>query len=180
MLELDVSGVEAYATWLEGEVSRIKLEFRQFLRSWALHVHADITSLTPQWSGNLAANWALDVGSVTTAATYFVGPAEDQPYRSGGRGGLGPMYSRGMQPAVGMSLQRAGQARLPALNETLYIHNPVAYAMKVETDTTVPAVRAINRLPRTEAGKIAMVYHAYVKYSVSNPGLFDELRSSPL
>lgn len=178
MLDIDVSGVEAYASWLESEMARIKLEFRQFLRSWALHVHADITSLTPQWSGNLAANWALDAGAATTTATTFVGPDSDQPYK-GGRGG-GPLFSRGMQPAVGISLARAQQVRLPQLNETLFIHNPVAYADAVENDTGPRPIRAINRLPRTEAGKIAMVYHAYVKYSVSNPGLFDELRSSPL
>jgi hypothetical protein len=163
VLEIDTSGVEAYAAWLEQEAARITLDFRQFLHSWALFVHADITSLTPQWSGNLAANWALDVGAETTAATTFAGPAGDQPFK-GGRGG-GPMYSRGMQPAVAISLARARQARLPELSETVYIHNPVEYAEAVENDSGPLRVRAINRLPRTEAGKIAMVLHAYTKYS---------------
>ena len=180
MLDLDTSGVAAYVQWLEAEAARLKLEVRAIFRQWALHIHADITSLTPQWSGNLAANWVLDIGSPRTAARYLAGPAGDQPFAAGGRGGKGGLFSRGMQPAVGISIDRARQVGLPLLSDSLYIHNPVAYAQKVEDDTSQPPIRAINRWPRTESGKVVMVAHAAMKYSVNNPGLFDELRTRAL
>lgn len=176
MLEIDTSGVAAYVKWLDAEAARLKLEVRAIFRQWALHIHADITSLTPQWSGNLAANWALDLGSPTSPAQYLAGPAEDQPFFAGGRGGKGGLFSRGMQPAVGISLERARQVGLPQLGDSLWIHNPVVYAQAVEDDTSEPPIRAINRWPRTESGKVVMVSHAAMKYSVNNPGLFDELR----
>lgn len=180
MLDLDTSGVASYVKWLETEAARLKFEVRSIFREWALHIHADITSLTPQWSGNLAANWALDLGSPSTAAVYLVGAGEDQPFAAGGRGGKGGLFSRGMQPAVGISLDRAKQVGLPQLSDDLFIHNPVAYAQAVEDDTSEPRIRAINRWPRTESGKVVMVSHAAMKYSVNNPGLFDELRTRTL
>lgn len=180
MLDIDTSGIAAYTKWLKAETARIKLEVRQIFRQWAIHIHADITSLTPQWSGNMAANWALDIGSASTAAQYFVGPGVDQPFKTGGRGGQGAMFSRGMYPAVGISLDRAKQVGMPLLSDDLFIHNPVAYAQRVEDDTTEPRIRAINRWPRTESGKVVMVSHAAMKYSVNNPGLFDELRTRAL
>lgn len=177
MLEIDTSGVAAYVQWLEKEAVRIRFEVASTFRQWALHIHADITSLTPQWSGNLAANWALDIGSPSTAAQYFAGGAGDQPFGAGGRGGQGGLFSRGMQPAVGISLDRAKQVGMPLLSDDFFIHNPVAYAQSVEDDTTEPRIRAINRWPRTESGQVAMVSHAAMKYSINNPGLFDELRT---
>lgn len=180
MLETDTSGVAAYVQWLEKEAARLRFEVASIFRQWALHIHADITSLTPQWSGNMAANWALDIGSPSTAAQYFKGPAANQPFRAGGRGGVGGVYSRGMQPAVGVSLDRAKQVGMPSLSDSLFIHNPVVYAQEVEDDTSTPRIRAINRWPRTESGKVAMVSHAAMKYSINNPGLFDELRTRSL
>jgi len=165
VLDLDLSGLDEYIGWLEKEPARIKLEVTKALHKWALVVHADITRLTPQWSGNLAANWMLDVGAVTSGAEELGNPDVVSFYQPGdGVFGSAP-YSRGMQPAVSISLARAKAARLPALGESLYIHNPTTYAEEVEQDSGERPIRAINRVPRTESGKVAMVYHAYTKYS---------------
>lgn len=175
MLEVDTSGVDAYVAWLRAESRHIQMQVRNIFRNWALTIHEDITRLTPQWSGNLAANWVVELNTMSRTAQYIVGPAGDQPYRPGGRGEDGPIFSRGMEPAVSISLQRAATFRMPALSDTIYIHNPVEYAQEVEDDTTEPPIRAINRLPRTEAGKVAMVHHAAVKFNRPLGSLLDEL-----
>lgn len=175
MLEIDTSGVSSYVAWLEEEARLLKLKVRNIYRNWAVTIHEDITRLTPQWSGNLAANWVIETNGTSRSAVYTVGPAGDQPYRPGGRGEQGPMYSRGMEPAVSISLQRAASFRMPALSDTVYIHNPVEYAQEVEDDSTDPPIRAINRLPRTEAGKVAMVHHAAAKFNRPLGSLLDEL-----
>lgn len=180
MLAIDLSGLEAYLPWLDAQPSRITTWFREVYRDWAIHLHGEITELTPQWSGNLAANWALDVGAPSTAAVNYVGPSGDVPFGVGGRGGKGGLFSRGDSPAVEVSFARAKATRLPLLSEDLFIHNPVAYADRIEDDTSEPPVRAVNRLPRTETGKIAMVNHAFARHSVNGQALIDELRNRPL
>ena len=177
MLALDVSGVEAYAAWLDQQAAALLLDVRNTYREWALALHAEITMLTPQWSGNLAANWMLELGAAGRGAAYIAGPARDQVMAPGGRGGQGGLYSRGMYPAVGISIERAERVGMPALADEFYIHNPVDYAQSIEDDTNDPAVRAINRVPRAETGKVAMVAHAYFKHSHNGQGLINELRS---
>lgn len=175
MLAIDTSGVESFAAWLDKEAVALREGVRNLYHQWAIAIHAEITELTPQWSGNLAANWALDVGSISYSPSYFVGPAGDVPF-SHGRGG-GPLYARGMDPAVGVSLARAKASREPMLSESFYIHNPVEYAQAVEDDSGDRPIRAVNRLPRTESGKVAMVAHAYFKHTLNGQALIDELRS---
>lgn len=179
MLAINTSGVEAYAKWLDAQAAELELAVRTIYRAWAIAIHKEITELTPQWSGNLASNWALDIGAPNYAAVYYAGPAADQPISEGTRGGGRQPYSRGMYPAVGRSLDRAKQVGLPGLRQSLYIHNPVEYADSIEADSTTPPVRAINRLPRSETGKIAMVYYAHAKHSANGQAFLNELRSSP-
>lgn len=163
MLDIDTSGIDSFCSWLDEQTVRIPLEVRIAFRSWAVHIHASITELSPQWSGNLAANWMLDIGSPSSSANYYMGPAGDQPFSEGTRGA--PTYSRGMEPAVGISKARAKAVGIPGLGQSLFIHNPVAYSDSIENDTSDPPVRPVNRLPRSETGKVAMVYHAYTKFS---------------
>lgn len=177
MLALNTSGVAAYADWLESQAARLELEVRSIYRAWAIAIHKEITELTPQWSGNLASNWALDLDSPSYAAQYIHGPAYDQPIEEGTRPAGRQPRSRGMEPAVGISLARAKQVGMPGLGQAFYIHNPVAYADAIEDDSTTPPVRAINRLPRSETGKIAMVAYAAAKHSTNGQALLNELRS---
>lgn len=176
MLEIDTSQVPSYVKWLREQARGLELEVRETYRAWAVHIHADIAVLTPQWSGNLAANWAIDLN----AKTYTAQELGDPEVRPAGSD-ISPVfgrdpYSRGMLPAVDDSLERGRKFTLPKLTDVIYIHNPVSYAMDIETDTSSPRVRAINRLPRTEAGKIAMVYHAFTKYSARGADFLNELR----
>lgn len=177
MLAIDTSGVAAYTAWLEQQAAALLMDVRETYREWALAIHSEITMLTPQWSGNLAANWKLDIGSPSSGAAYLAGPAHDQVMAPGGRGGQGGLYSRGMYPAVGVSIARAGAVGLPSLGDEFYIHNPVVYAQSIEDDSNDPPVRAINRMPREETGKVAMVEHAYFKHTQNGQALINELRS---
>lgn len=168
MLEIDVTGVPEYTKWLAEQALAIKAEVLRKFRAWALHIHRDITELTPQWSGNLAANWALDVNSASSTAQDLGDAGVRRPGSTDNPVFGREPYSRGMDPAVQISLARAARAGWASLASAYFIHNPVEYAEEVETDTGPRPIRPINRLPRTEAGKIAMVHHAAFKYSLGS------------
>jgi hypothetical protein len=179
MLAIDTSGVPEYTAWLDKQAVALRLEVQEVFRSWCVAIHREIAELTPQWSGNLAANWAIDIGSPSTTAQELGDPSvrtvgsTDSPAF-----GRDP-YSRGMQPAVQESLARGQRLQLPGLAESVYIHNPVTYAAEVEEDSGARPIRAINRVPRSETGKVAMVYHAYFKHLLDGEALLNELRSRP-
>jgi hypothetical protein len=176
MIAVDTSGVPAYVKWLEAEALRLRLEVRTVYRRWAVAIHAEIAELTPQWSGNLAANWAIDLNAATSSE-QFLGSAA--------KGFLGgfvageELFSRGMEPAVSISLARGKSFGLPNLSDSIYIHNPVEYADEVETDSGDRPIRAINRIPRTTTGQIAMVAYAYAKNATNGQALLNELLSRP-
>lgn len=174
MLEVDITGVPAYTRWLAEQALALKAEVLRKYRAWALHIHRDITELTPQWSGNLAANWALDVGSPSSTAQELGDPTVRRPGSTDSPAFGADPYSRGMEPAVQLSLARAQRAGWAGLASAYFIHNPVEYADEVEEDAGERPIRAINRVPRTETGKIAMVHHAAFKYSQGSEVL-DEL-----
>ena len=167
---LDLPNIEtkvaAFQAALRKELARVNLEIATAYRKWALVIHADIVRLTPQWGGNLAANWYIDVGAPSSSAQDLGDPSV-RNYKEPRSTTSQPPYARGMDPAVGISLARAKQLALPSLHDRLFIHNPVEYAEAVELDVGPRPIRAINRVPRAQTGKVAMVYHAYLKYSLT-------------
>jgi hypothetical protein len=165
VLDVDTSGVRTYVAWLRAEKARILAEVCLAYRGWAVHIHADIASLSPQWSGNLAANWAIDLNAATTAAQDLGDPSVRSHHAPANPVYGRDPYSRGMFPAVEVSLQRGQAFPMPGLGDQIYIHNPVVYADEVEQDSGDRPIRAVNRLPRGETGKIAMVHYAAVKYA---------------
>lgn len=165
MIKVDTSGISAFIKALQVERARVDLDLRTRYRNWIVLIHADISELTPQWGGNLAANWYLDIGAPTSGAQDLGDPSVRAP---GGGASVGRApYSRGSDPAVGQSLARGKAFVLPQLTDKVFIHNPVEYADAVELDVGPRPIRAINRVPRAATGKVAMVYHAHTKYSLT-------------
>ena len=171
MFDLTVN-VDAFIAELDRSVGSALDQINRIFRNWCLRIHADIVQLTPQWGGNLAANWYLDTGEPSAQAQELGDPEVRQ---FGQKGGKTP-YSRGMDPAVALSMARQ-KTFFPSLYDRVFIHNPVEYADEVESGTwtsedgKVHRVRSVNRVPRSANGKVAMVYHAYIKYSMTGNAL---------
>lgn len=165
MIDINTSGIEAFIKAVRAEHDRVIAELCLSYRRWILMVHEDITRLTPQWGGNLAANWYIDIGSPTSTGQELGDPGVRQ-FGQKSPGAKAP-YSRGADPAVSLSLDRAKSFIVPSLTAKVYIHNPVEYADAVELDVGPRPIRAVNRVPRAETGKVAMVYHAALKYSLT-------------
>lgn len=161
MLAVDASGCDAFADWLEKQaVEAVLMPVLQAYRSFALEVLTSIVELTPQWTGNLAANWVLELNGETASERNLGDPRVLRPTH----GRAFSPYSRGMDPAVSKALAQAQAAPIPGLSDAFYIHNPVSYAQEVEDDSGTPRIRPINRFPRGEVGKVAMVAFAYTRY----------------
>jgi hypothetical protein len=165
VVEIDTSGVAAFVKALQAERERLNMLVRTTYRKWAVSIQADIATLTPQWGGNLAANWYIDIGSPSSSAQDLGDPSV-RSYRSKGAGLKAP-YSRGADPAVAQSLARGQAFGIPLITDKIFIHNPVEYADAVELDIGPRPIRPINRVPRAATGKVAMVYHAQLKYSLT-------------
>ena len=164
VLDLNTSGVDGFIRALKKELARVNKETLAVYTKWATTIHADIVRLTPQWGGNLAASWYLDIGAPSSGAQELGDPSV-RKFDSPGTGRQ--PYSRGLDPAVSISLARGKKFKIPALTAKVFIHNPVSYADEVEADSGPNPIRAVNRVPRSETGKVAMVYHAHTKYSLT-------------
>jgi len=165
VIELNTSGVPAFLKALQAERERLNMLVRTTYRRWVLTIHADIATLTPQWGGNLAANWYIDTGSPSSSAQELGDPGV-RTYRSKAAGARAP-YSRGADPAVALSIARGKTFGIPLITDKIFIHNPVEYADAVELDVGPRPIRPVNRVPRAATGKVAMVYHAQLKYSLT-------------
>lgn len=165
VVEINTSGIAAFVKALQAERERLNLELCMAYRTWVLVIQKDIAELTPQWGGNLASNWYIDIGAPTSTA-QSLGDLSVRSYRSKAVGMKAP-YSRGADPAVANSVNRAKSFPIPKITDQIFIHNPVEYAEAVEFDIGPQPIRPVNRVPRAATGKVAMVYHAQLKYSLT-------------
>jgi hypothetical protein len=162
--------VDAFIAELRLQHAGVLNAVRYRYAQWVLAIHTDIVKLTPQWGGNLAANWYLDINGVSSGEQDLGDPTVRAP-GSSPTVGKAP-YSRGRDPAVAISLARQKGFWVDYFDR-VFIHNPVEYADEVEAGIGPGGrdIRAINRVPRSSTGKVAMVYHAYVKYSMTGSAL---------
>ena len=124
---------------------------------WVEEVFTDIVQLTPQWSGNLASNWYLGVGTMGEQESVIPEKAFFWPLDEALEA-----FERGDSPAVERSLDRLSGVDFGYL-DTVYIYNPSAIAQDVEDESIY--IRPVNKV----GGQVFMVAHAYSYYSSFQP-----------
>lgn len=154
------SAIDAALTALERDVTHA-------FRGFSLTVFRELVENSPQWSGNLAANW--NVGINAPAGEYnelvdkrgaWYGHA-DQP----SRGDFDPRV-RGHAYAVGVAMGRnLPRLRAIGLRDRVHISNETAYLMQVEDDVSdegeSPYIRPENKID----GVVALREYVQLKYS---------------
>ena len=68
MINIDFSGVDAFISAIEVEQARFNNQISTLYQKWVKIIFYDIVELTPQWSGNLAANWYVSTSSARSSA----------------------------------------------------------------------------------------------------------------
>jgi len=156
LVDVDISGLGAFLSALEAEEKAFTNHIDEKYREWVRVIFYDIIELTPQWSGNLAANWFMSTtsdsgGEETIAAKAYLWPLPvgAQPHR------------RGDPEAVAISKARFDSSF--SYKEPVFIFNPAEIAPEVEAHSIY--IRGVNLLD----GRVAMVAHALNVYSTYNP-----------
>lgn len=62
MLKVDTSGVEAFRRELKLEMARLDREISKVYVGWTRRIFTELVQGSPQWSGNMTANWKFSVG----------------------------------------------------------------------------------------------------------------------
>lgn len=159
MVELDVSQIDAFLSALETEQRSFNNQISEKFREWVRVIFYDIVELTPQWSGNLAANWNISTSSIEN-------PEQTIPEKAY----LWPLphyvepHKRGDPEAVAISKARFDDEQFGYSNQ-VYIYNPTEIAPAVEAQSI--HIRGVNLLD----GRVAMIAHAYSFYSTFSPPL---------
>lgn len=163
---LDVQGLRSFQRSIQATKARAEgkatLRYRQFVQ----RVFTDLVMHTPQWSGNLAANWQIRLTND--------GPAPLQGwYKKGHTGGFKDRTYEQVQLGDGEAPFAAIERAAPQIdrifwNTRVSFENPVAYAQQVAEGQGPKSPRTGQELPLRpmHVPAAAMMTHYIVaKYS---------------
>ena len=157
MVELDLSGVDAFLRSLETEQKSFNSQVNAKYRQWVSIIFHDMLDLTPQWSGNLTANWFINNTGPTGSEQTI--PEKAQVFATAA--GTEP-HVRGDYDAIAISAARFDDLVFSYL-QPVFIFNNANIAQQVEDHTVY--IRRDNLVD----GRVAMVVYAHDFYSVYNP-----------
>ena len=161
MLKIDTRGAIAK---LRKQEAKYKMGVTNRFRRLIYDILKDVSEHTPQWSGNLASNWVVEVGS---AWQGFGGYDQFMFY---GHVDRGDEVQAGHPSAVAISLAR-GKEKIEDIrwNSRVTIANHTPYAALVEQGEGPNGlkIREENRfsIPFANSHRIAMSEYAKAKYS---------------
>lgn len=146
MIQLDMSDLPAFELALSLELARLDREITEKFRGWTVTLFKELVYGSPQWSGDLTANWRYSVNAPDFTYVPIPNKVEGSQFWS-----KADVYQRGAEPAVGMALANLAAAPKPTWRDTVYISNSTPIAADVE-DRRV-AIRPVNLVN----GEVAMI-----------------------
>lgn len=123
--------------------------------SWTMRVFADLAESTPQWSGDLAANWYYSLNSPSGAYSEIL--AKKEHWGAKGFTMASPLQ-RGDPFAVTASVHRAMEGPKPTYTDVVYFSNNTPIGFDVENQL-IP-LRPVNLVD----GRVAMADFMAVKW----------------
>ncbi len=185
---LKVTGLDTTLKKLQNAAKAYEISVTEAKKNFVWTVFRDIVVHTPQWSGNLAANWYIEVGNSSAGTSTYSQIAsykDDADYSF--YKGVSP-FAAGMNPAVDSVLQRESSKlsqmdtihfgfgsftkQVPHVrwNSKIRIVNTTGYAEEVEAGIAPPDTDGIRpenlyKGPNVPAHGVAMVEYAVMKYS---------------
>lgn len=157
---LDIRGLSGFTRSVQGVKARAEGQITKKYKAFVTEVFEDLVMRTPQWSGNLAANWQVRLTNE--------GPASKHSwYKKGHTGGFSDDTYNSVKLGDGEAPMAAIQAAIPQINKIRWnsrvrIENPVAYADLV-SDGLGPRGRELRpeHVPPFEM----MMYYIVNKYN---------------
>lgn len=156
MILVDTSGIDAFCLAAERELARLDREISEAFYTWTWNLFKELVTATPQWSGDLAANWNYSVGTPDMSYRQILNKTGDEPGIDHWRENQG-VFQRGDWRAVEMALARA-QGKRPTWRDTVYFTNATPIAQQVEDESI--RIRPVNLV----AGHVVMARQLALKY----------------
>ena len=133
-LVIEIENLEGFIASFEQAVAEVEAEFARAYRMWASSLFAALAKESPQWSGNFAANWNIQLDAESTRYEQITEYAGDE-WANYVLTGFSVRF-RGNQEAVETALARntptfVKAASLPArelLRKTFFVNNLTPYA----------------------------------------------------
>lgn len=94
MIKIDKQAIAAFRAQLKLERARLDLEITQAFQAWTVRIFRQLVEGSPQWSGNLAANWNYSVGFPSDEYSRIPNKTGDAEY--GPKGFFHPDTSQGV------------------------------------------------------------------------------------
>lgn len=167
-MTIRIKGLDDFKRKLKMDQLRLERRVTNAIQNLVWDVFTDLAVITPQWSGNMAANWFIVLGSDPTpdAIPYNVG--EFWPVTRGMLdNGFFP-NQQGDEEAINASMSREyNKIKRIRWNSKIRIVNPVDYADKVEGGDEDTPIRAVNFTGNY--GRVALETYINVKYN--NPSV---------
>ncbi len=156
MIVLDTSGVDAFVQQARLDMARLDREVSAVFYKWTARIFKDLVTTSPQWSGDLAANWNYSVGSPDFSYTQI-------PNKTGSEAGIDyvaqnfGVFERGDYRAVSMALERMLAVTQPTWRDTVYFANATPIAPEVEAESI--KIRPVNLVE----GQVMMIKNTVIK-----------------
>lgn len=156
MIHIDTSGIDAFIRAVELDMARFDREISSAFYGWTKRIFHDIVRQSPQWSGDMAANWNYSVGSPNVSYSPLPNKAAG-PVRQKSMAVGKIVYARGMEPAVSLAYMRMLAVPQPTWRDTVYIANGTPIAPYVEAQSI--RIRPVNLIE----GQVAMIGYTVTK-----------------
>lgn len=155
MLSIRTKGLDKLLRNLEKRQVQVKKAIAKAKMDLAQQVFTSVVEGSPQWSGNLAANWRLVVGE-GVISYQPIGNYDPENWRTT------PHYKMGHPLAVGMANAQLANLAAVRWDSKIKIGNAVPYADDIEAGQGPKGgpLRDVNYL----YGQIAMVGYAMAKF----------------
>ena len=156
MILVDTSGVAAFNSALTLELARLEREISAKFAGWTRKVFTGLVRGTPQWSGDLTANWNYSIGSPNLTYRMTAMKAEGGQFWS-----ALDVKQVGDEQAVSMALEEMSKVTPPTWRDVVYFANNTPIAPAVEAQTVL--IRPVNLID----GRVAMI-----QYTIDNQGRY--------
>lgn len=165
---IEMKSSRDFVNRLRRDVEGIKGHIGGFHRRLVATMFVDLVHHTPQWSGNLATQWTIEVHGKTSNPAELAAHRVWSRYASSKNGSLMdrvvagmPIYQMGDDPAVTTTLNReAGKLAEIKWNSKVAFVNKAPYAQEIEDN---PGYIRPENIPASY-GRVAMVGYLNYKY----------------
>lgn len=122
MIEIDRSGIERFRRELRLEMARLDREISIAYFKWTVRVFSGLLQDSPQWSGDLTANWNYSVSKPDFSYTRVPNKTGDDGRIDHWRQNQG-VFERGHQLAIQDAMNRMQSVPMPTWRDTVFISN---------------------------------------------------------